>query len=81
MRFVFVAIALFALAGVAAAGYEWRAFPDDKDELSLWKDGVQIGNFRVGENKYYPRLSTGVWGDPWPPPYPPPLDVITPGKV
>jgi len=81
MRFVFVAVALFALAGSAVAGYEWRAFPDDKDELSLWKDGVQVGNFRVGEKKYYPRLAPGVWGDPCSPPYPPPQDVVTPGKI
>jgi hypothetical protein len=81
MRSWFVVLILLVLAGVAAAGYEWRTFPDDKDELSLWQDGVQIGNFRVSAKKYYPRLAPGVWGDPCPPPYPPPLDVITPGQI
>jgi hypothetical protein len=60
-------------AHTALADYEWRTFPDDKDELSLWKDGVQVGNWRHSEKKYYPRLAPGVWGKPCPPPYPPPL--------
>ncbi|HTU17726.1 MAG TPA: hypothetical protein VMG10_06645 [Gemmataceae bacterium] len=80
MRFLFVTIALLALAASAAAGYEWRSFPDEKNELSLWKDGVQVGNYRISEKMYYPRLASGVWGDPCPPPYPPP-DVVTPGKI
>jgi hypothetical protein len=81
MRFLFVPVALLALAGMAAAGYEWRTFPDDKDELSLWKDGVQLGNYRINEKKYYPRRAPGVWGDPCPPPYPPPQDVVAPGQI
>ena len=81
MRFLFVAVALFALADSAVAGYEWRSFPDEKDELSLWQDGVQVGNYRISEKRYYPHLASGVWGDACPPPYPPPRDVMTPGKI
>jgi hypothetical protein len=81
MRFWFVIVVLLLLAGIAAAGYEWRPFPDDKDELSLWQDGVQIGNYRISEKKYYPRLAPGIWGDPCSPPYPPPRDVMAPGKI
>src|SRR6516225_7078787 len=81
MRFWFILLVLLLLVGIAAAGYEWRTFPDDKDELSLWKDGLQLGNYRVSEKKYYPHLAPGVWGDPCPPPYPPPRDVVAPGKI
>lgn len=81
MRLLFVSFLLVALAGAAMAGYEWRTFPDEKDELSLWRDGVQIGNYRIGEKKYYPRLASGVWGDLCSPPYPPPPQVVTPGKI
>ncbi len=81
MRLLFIPFALLAFAAAATAGYEWRFFPDDKDELVLWKDGVQLGNYRVSERKYYPHLAPGVWGAPCPPPYPPPQDVVTPGKI
>lgn len=80
MRFVLSSIVLLVLAAAAGAGFEWRSFPDGNDELSLWKDGVQIGNYRVSENKYYPHLAPGIWGDPCPLPYPPPPEVVTPGK-
>ncbi|SRR5579875_1799865 len=81
MRWVFVFLVLLSLACVAGADYEWRSFPDDKDQLSLWKDGVQLGNYRISERKYYPHRAAGVWGNPCPPPYPPPQDVLAPGKV
>lgn len=81
MRFLLACLVLVSLAGVAVADYEWRSFPDDRDQLSLWKDGVQWGNYRISEKKYYPRLASGVWGEPCAPPYPPPQDVVTPGKI
>jgi hypothetical protein len=81
MRLFLVPLTLLAFAAAAVAGHEWRSFPDDKNELALWKDGVQLGNYRVSEKKYYPHLAPGVWGDPCPPPYPPPLDVVAPGKI
>jgi hypothetical protein len=65
----------------AAAGYEWHTFPDDADQLSLWHDGRQLGNWRISTREYLPLLAPGVWGDPCPPPYPPPQDVMAPGKI
>jgi hypothetical protein len=81
MRLLFVPLALVVFAAAAVAGYEWRSFPDDKDELVLWKDGLQLGNYRISEKKYYPHLAPGVWGEPCPPPYPPLQDVVAPGKI
>lgn len=81
MRLWFVILVLLLLVGIAAAGYEWRTFPEDKDELSLWKDGVQLGNYRLSESKYYPHLAPGVWGAPCPPPYPPPREALAPGQI
>ncbi|HTU89590.1 MAG TPA: hypothetical protein VMF69_05780 [Gemmataceae bacterium] len=80
MRFLFVPLVLLLLARAALAGYEWRSFPDDMDQLSLWKEGVQLGNYRISERKYYPQLTPGVWGDPCPSPYPPPQEPA-PGKI
>lgn len=81
MRFVFALVVSLTLACSAGAGYEWRSFPDDKDQLSLWKDGVQLGNYRISEDKYYPHRAAGVWGHPCPPPYPLPQGAATPGKI
>lgn len=80
MRWVFVSLGLLSLACAAGAGYEWRSFPDDKDQLSLWKDGVQLGNYRISERRYYPHLAPDVWGEPCPSPYPPPQEPA-PGKI
>lgn len=38
------------------------------DELALWKDGVQIGNYEVKTATYYPRLGPSRWGNPIDPP-------------
>jgi hypothetical protein len=81
MRLLFIPLVLLAFTAAAVAGYEWRSFPNDKNELSLWKDGVQIGNYRISERKFHPHLAPGVWGEPCPPPYPPPQDVVAPGKI
>ncbi len=81
MRLLFVPLVLLTFAAAAVAGYEWRSFPDDPNELALWRDGVQIGNYRVREKMYYPHRAPGVWGEPCPPPYPPPQDVVKPGKI
>ncbi|MHB1423483.1 MAG: hypothetical protein ACYC3I_09875 [Gemmataceae bacterium] len=63
------------------ADYEWRTFADDKDQLSLWQEGRQVGNWRISSREYFPLVANGVWGKPCPPPYPPPQDVVAPGKV
>lgn len=54
------------------AAYEWRSFADDKDQIALWQDGRQLGNYRFSTREYFPRLAPGVWGSPCEPPYPPP---------
>jgi|SRR5579875_3449409 len=75
----FIFCLLLALS--ASAQYEWHTFPDDADQLSLWRDGRQLGNWRISTREYLPLLAPGVWGTPCPPPYPPPQDMIAPGKV
>lgn len=65
----------------ASAGYEWRSFADDKDQLALWRDGVQIGNYRIRTAVYYPRLGPERWGDPCAPPYPPPCGIEADGTL
>jgi len=74
---------IFCLLAVlpAAGGYEWRTFADEPDQLSLWHDGRQLGNWRISTREYLPLLAPGIWGDPCPPPYPPPQDVVAPGKI
>jgi hypothetical protein len=54
------------------AGYEWRSFPDDTDQIALWRDGRQLGNYRFSTGEYFPRRDEG-WGETTAPPYPPPL--------
>ncbi len=54
------------------AAYEWRSFADDKDQIALWRDGRQLGNYRFSTGQYFPRLAPDVWGSPCEPPYPPP---------
>jgi hypothetical protein len=65
----------------ASGGYEWRSFPDDKDQISLWREGVQVGNYRLSEAAYYPRLGPGRWGNPCPPPCPPPSSIERDGTL
>ncbi|HTU90062.1 MAG TPA: hypothetical protein VMF69_08190 [Gemmataceae bacterium] len=81
MRVISSLIFCLLVAVPAQAGYEWRTFPDEADQLSLWHDGRQLGNWRLSTREYLPLLASGVWGDPCPPPYPPPQDVVAPGKV
>jgi hypothetical protein len=52
--------------------YEWRSFPDDNDQVALWRDGRQLGNYRFSTGEYFPRLAPGLWGVAEEPPYPPP---------
>jgi hypothetical protein len=54
------------------AAYEWRSFADDSDQISLWENGRQLGNYFFSTREYRPRLASGVWGSPCEPPYPPP---------
>lgn len=81
MRFVFPSVALLYLASAAAAAYQWRTFAEDANELSLWKDGVQLGNYQIREKRYYPLLASGHWGDPCTPPFPPPYDATATGSI
>jgi hypothetical protein len=81
MRVMISLIVCLLAALPALAGYEWHTFPDDADQLSLWRDGRQLGNWRISTREYLPLVAPGTWGDPCPPPYPPPQDVIAPGKV
>jgi hypothetical protein len=64
-------VCLLASAALGAE-YQWRSFPDDRDQVSLWRDGQQLGNYRFSTHTYYPRLAPDVWGEPCAPPYPPP---------
>jgi len=65
-------IACCLASAALGADYEWRTFPDDSDQVSLWRDGRQLGNYRFSTRTYYPRLAPDVWGEPCAPPYPPP---------
>lgn len=81
-RFILVAVpAWFLVPSIAFAGYEWRNFADDSDQVSLWQDGRQVGNYRYSTRAYHPLRAPGVWGEPCPPPYPPPLSASASAKV
>lgn len=54
--------------------YEWRVI--DRDELSLWKNGQQIGNLQLDTLTYRPRLGPGRWGVPEDPPVDMPMQYI-----
>jgi len=62
----------FFLTAPLPAAYEWRSFADDSDQISLWENGRQLGNYLFSTREYRPRLAPGVWGSPCEPPYPPP---------
>jgi hypothetical protein len=79
--FLAVILACVLLPSMLLAGYEWRSFPDDRDQLALWRDGRQLGNYRLSSRAYFPRLASGGWGEACAPPYPPPGSVPVPGKI
>jgi len=81
LRFLAAALLILAQRTAVAGPYEWRTFPDEPDQLWLWHEGRQLGNWRISTREYLPRLAPGVWGEPCPPPYPPPQDVLAPGKI
>jgi hypothetical protein len=81
MRTIGFLIFCLLVAPPASAAYEWRTFPDEPDQLSLWQDGRQLGNWRISTREYLPLLAPGTWGDPCPPPYPPPQEVVAPAKI
>jgi hypothetical protein len=64
-----------------AADYEWRSFADDPDQVSLWRQGRQLGNYRFSTGEYYPLLAPGRWGDAGKPPHPPPVPVEPDGTL
>jgi hypothetical protein len=51
---------------------EWRPFADDGNEYSLWRDDVQLGNWRVDRRLYYPLRPTGDFDAGTDPPCAPP---------
>lgn len=56
-----------------AADYEWRKFPDEPDQISLWRDGRQLGNYRVSSGEYFARWQSGGFDEKASePPFPPP---------
>lgn len=61
---VLVILAVLLLVSPAQAAYEWRQC--DAGEWTLWRDGLQIGNYLVAEGKYYPRTAPGQWDNPCP---------------
>src|SRR5579875_2864750 len=78
MRFCLVFLALLLLALPASAQfmpipasqpqpeYYWTVI--DGNELALWHNGVQIGNYVIDTETYYPRKAPGIWGVPEDPP-------------
>jgi hypothetical protein len=82
LRFLLaVVLCWLLLPTLLLAGYEWRSFDDDKDQISLWQDGRQLGNYRFSSRAYFPLRASGVWGEACPPPYPPPGADVSPAKV
>ncbi len=82
LRFLLAAfLAWIVLPAPLLAGYEWRSFTDDDDQIALWRDGRQVGNYRISTHEYFPRLADGVWGERCAPPYPPPLAGGDPATV
>lgn len=82
VRFSLAALlAWLLLPALVVAGYEWRSFADDKDQIALWQDGRQLGNYRFSTREYFPRRAPGVWGEPCSPPYPPPSTVRAPSQI
>lgn len=51
-----------AVVSAAEPVYQWTQY--DADQWSLWKDGTQIGGYKVSESAYYPRHAPGQWGEP-----------------
>lgn len=67
LAFFRLAAALLAmlLCPFAAFGQfaEWHWAQIDATEYALWHNGVQVGNYRLTDESYYPRLAPGRWGD------------------
>ena len=64
-----------------AADDEWRSFPDDPDQVALWRDGRQLGNYRFSTGEYFPLLARGTWGAASPSPAPPPTKIEADGTI
>lgn len=70
--FLAIILSWLFLPATVLAAYEWRPFADDNDQISLWENGRQLGNYFFSTREYRPRLAPGAWGAPCEPPYPPP---------
>jgi hypothetical protein len=81
MRTAFTVCCWLLMAAPMHAGYEWRFFDDDEDQIALWRDGRQFGNYRYSTREFFPLLAPGTWGDACPPPYPPPAAGVSPAQV
>lgn len=64
MRFVLLTLIGLLLPGQALATYEWRQFPSDASQVALWQDGVQIGNLRLVDAKFFKLRGTSSWEGP-----------------
>lgn len=48
---------------VLAQQPEWYWTKIDADQYALWHNAQQIGNYRISDESYFPRLAPGKWGD------------------
>jgi hypothetical protein len=79
-----ILLTLLLTALPAAAGYEWRSFPDEPAQVGLWLDGVQVGAYHLVDDYYRPLdPRMGLWGPRCQPPAPPPARNfgLVPGKI
>lgn len=64
---------LLLMAATCRGQYEWRSFPDDPGQFSLFQNGVQVGGYSVVEDYYRPfDARTKRWGPRSPCPTAPP---------
>jgi hypothetical protein len=64
---------LLLLGADAAIANEWRAVPDAREQVALFRDGKQLGNYSFAGRYYRPYFAkTDSWGDKTKPPIAPP---------
>lgn len=51
--------------------YEWRSIAGEPDQLALFKNKTQLGNWSIAKQEYRPLVAAG-WGKPCEPPFPVP---------
>ena len=70
MLVVVFAASAFAQERIAAPSWYWTVL--DQEQLVLWCDGRQIGNYYIEDGTYLPYLGQRQWGVPEDPPCPVP---------